>query len=92
MCRRTKGTSPLPATISKMTKTESPCWLMAHALDHANVNVTVVQEVKLKDPTFAPRTGFRYTIHTMAKGPRNCRRISLLVLESDSFGVKEVKV
>jgi len=33
----------------------------ARALDHANVDVAVVQEVKLKDPKFAPRTGFEYT-------------------------------
>ena len=40
--------------------------------DHANVNLAVVQEVKLKDPKFAPRTGFGYQIHTTAAGTDNC--------------------
>ena len=34
--------------------------LVAHALNHVNVDVAVVQEVKLKDPKFAPWTGFEY--------------------------------
>ena len=44
----------------------------ARAFDHANVDLAVVQEVKLKDPKFAPRTGFGYQIHTTATGTDNC--------------------
>ena len=32
----------------------------AQALGHANVDVDVFQEVKLKDLKFAPRAGFEY--------------------------------
>lgn len=38
------------------------------------------------------RTGFGYTIHTTAADSDHCGGISLLVRESDSFGVEEVKV
>ena len=44
----------------------------ARALDHANVDVAVVQEVKLKDPKFALRTGFGCQIHTTATGTKHC--------------------
>ena len=30
----------------------------ARAFDHANVDLAIIQEVKLKDPKFAPRTEF----------------------------------
>ena len=66
--------------------------LAARAFDQANVKLAVIQEVKLKDPKFAPRTGFGYQIHTTAAGTDNCGGISLLVREDGSFGVEEVKV
>ena len=65
---------------------------VARAFDHANVDVAVVQEVKLKNPKFAPRTGFGYQIHTTAAGTGNCGGISLLVRENGPFSVEEVKV
>ena len=46
--------------------------LTARALDHANVDIAVGQEVKLKDPKFAPRTGFECQIHTTAAGTNKC--------------------
>ena len=64
----------------------------ARALDHVNVDVAEVQEVKLKDHKLAPRTGFGYQIHTTAAGTDNCGGISLLVKEDGSFRVEEVKV
>ena len=65
---------------------------VARALDHANVDVAVVQETKLKNPSFAPRTGFGYQIHTTAAGTGNCGGVSLLVREGGAFGIEEVKV
>ena len=47
--------------------------------------------MKLKDPKFALRTEFGYTIHTAVVG-QTCRGISLLVWEDGLFGIKEVKV
>ena len=38
----------------------------ARAHDHTNVAVAAVQEVELKDPKFATRTGFRYAVHMVA--------------------------
>ena len=37
--------------------------------DHANVDLAVVQEVKLKHPKFAPRTGFGYQTTRRRWGP-----------------------
>ena len=48
----------------------------AWAFDHANVHLAVVQEVKLKDPKFAPRTGFGDQIHMTTAGTDNCGGIS----------------
>ena len=66
--------------------------LTTQALDHVTVTVAVVQEVKLKDPKFAPQTGFRYQIHATAAGIGGCGGVSLLAREDGSFGVMEVKV
>ena len=65
---------------------------VARAFDHTNVDVAVVQEVKLKNPKFAPRTGFGYQIHTTAAGSGSCGGVSLLVRENGPFSVEEVKV
>ena len=64
----------------------------ARALDHANVDVAIVQEVKLKHPKFAPRSGFGCAIHMTAAGIDNYGGVSLLVREDDLFGVEQVKV
>ena len=64
----------------------------ARPFDDDNDDVAVVQEVKLKNPEFAPRTGFGYTIHTTAAGTDNCGGGSLLVREYGLFWVEEVKV
>ena len=64
----------------------------ARALDHANANVAVTQEVKSKDPKFSPRTGFGYQIHTTAAGTANLGGGSLLMREDGSFGVLEAKI
>ena len=66
--------------------------MVVRALNHVNVNVPVVQEVKLTDPKFALQTGFGYEIQVMAAGSGNCKGVSLLVRESNLFGVEEVKV
>ena len=44
----------------------------ARALDHANVDVAFLQEVKLKDPKFASKTGYGYSIVSMAAGTTMC--------------------
>ena len=66
--------------------------MVTRTLNHANVHVPVVQEVKLTDPKFALQTGFGYKIHVIAAGSGNCKGVSLLVRESNLFDVEEMKV
>ena len=46
----------------------------------------------MKDPKFAPRTGFGYQIHMTAEGTDNYVGDSLLSRKDGLFGVKGVKV
>ena len=40
----------------------------ARTLGHANVNIAVVQETKIADPTFPPKKGFGYSVLDAAAG------------------------
>ena len=46
-----------PGTTSKICSRNGVFLLVARPLDHANVNIATVQEIKLKDPKFVPRMG-----------------------------------
>ena len=63
----------------------------ARALDHANVDVAFLQEVKMKNPKFASRTGYGYTIVTTAAGTMRCGGVLLMTRKSDLFSIKEAK-
>ena len=63
----------------------------ARALDHANVDVAVVREVKIKDPKFASKKGFGYSILATAAGTDNCGGVALLARENDLCSVEEAK-
>ena len=65
--------------------------LADRALDHVNVDVTVVQEVKILEPKFILKKGFGYSILATAAGTDNCGRVELLMRENDLCMVKEAK-
>ena len=61
------------------------------ALNYANLDVTVVQEVKILDPKFVSNKGFEYFILTTAAGTDNCGDVALLVGENHLCMVEEAK-
>ena len=63
----------------------------ARALDHANVDVAFLQEVKMMNPKFASRSGYGYTIVTTGAGTARCGGVSLLSRKSDLFSIEEAK-
>ena len=68
--------------------------LAARALDRSMGDITVVQEVKIKDAKYTTRKWEGYEILTASVGTANCGGVSLLVRENDdwAFTIENEKV
>ena len=64
----------------------------ARALRGANVDIAVVQETKILDPTFAAKKWAGYEIKSAAPGSASCGWVALLVRESKSARVENTKI
>ena len=82
---------PSRATILIRDGQNKELLLVVRALNHANVEVAVVQEVKILDPKFVSNKGFGYFILATAAETDNCGDIALVVGENDLCMVEEAK-
>ena len=65
--------------------------LAARVLDHDNVDVAVVQKVKILDLKFTSNKGFGYSISATTNDTDNCGGIALLARENSLCIDKEAK-